>query len=98
MKEINMLKEIDHENVIRYLHWERFKSHISIYSVHYESDLFQYLRYTMYPIDGVVIQKISFFILRGLWELERRGIVHGNLRPANILIESKFNLKLSDFR
>lgn len=43
------------------------------------------------------IKFLFYSIVRGLFFIHSRGIVHRNLRPNKVLINSQFDIKISDF-
>lgn len=49
--------------------------------------------------DEILIKRISFQIVKGLSALHlyNPSIVHGNLKPANVLIDEEGVLKLAEF-
>jgi len=44
-----------------------------------------------------IISHIALSILKGLESLNSRGIVHNDIKPANILVNLQGNIKISDF-
>lgn len=36
-------------------------------------------------------------IVHALYVMHSQGIIHGNLKPTNVLLDSEFNTKLSDY-
>lgn len=49
------------------------------------------------PLNEVVIKKYTRHILRGLQYLHGHGVVHRDLKGANILVEPSSSVKLADF-
>ena len=48
-------------------------------------------------IDNTIRQKILIGIARGMMYLHQNGIIYRNLKPANILLDSKYHPHISDF-
>jgi serine/threonine protein kinase len=58
-------------------------------------DLFKTMKYT--SINDVAIKLIFKQILQGLVEINRRGFIHFDIKPKNILIDLKGTVKICDF-
>lgn len=47
--------------------------------------------------DGRIKRNISLGIVKGMCQIHRLGIIHGDLKPQNILLSSDFVAKIADF-
>ncbi|TNJ26885.1 Kinase, STE STE11 [Giardia muris] len=97
MTEINLMSELSHENIVRYLGCfvEQQGLYIVLELVDFgslKSLLRQYMELSEKFIASCVCQ-----ILRGLEYLHGQGIVHKDIKAANILMTSTGTCKLSDF-
>lgn len=97
MTEINLMSELSHENIVRYLGCfvEQQGLYIVLELVDFgslKSLLKQYMELSEKFIATCVCQ-----ILRGLEYLHGQGIVHKDIKAANILMTSTGTCKLSDF-
>ena len=52
---------------------------------------------TFGPLDECVIRSFTKQLLEGLDFLHTNGVIHADLKGANILFDGKENIKLSDF-
>jgi hypothetical protein len=95
--EINVLRQIEHKNIINYVGSEIIKDHFWIY-LDYASegnllDVFKEFG----PWDENMIRIYTQQILEGLTFLHSKSIVHQDLKWANVLVNSSGEIKLSDF-
>ena len=76
----------------------------SIEKVYYEiedlaenGELFNYVYELKRGFNEQIAAKIFLNILKSVNLLHKRGIIHGDIKPENILIGNDFNIKLIDF-
>ena len=96
--EINVLKQVDHQNIIQYIGAEIVKQDFWIY-LEYASDGSLYDRYKAFgPFEEELIRKYTRQILRGLDYLHKKSILHQDLKWANVLLTNNSKvIKISDF-
>ena len=114
-REIELLKNLQHENIVQYLctftfkrkPWTRFDSD-SIDSSIDEEYLNIFLEYVPGGSVTALLRNYGAFeeplvknfvrqILQGLNYLHERDIVHRDIKGANILVDNKCGVKISDF-
>ena len=101
--EVNVLKLLNHEHILRYYEYINSKSSTTLYIVtEYCSggDLSSYLKQTKNKIDEDVIWKIFHQLMEALHYCHTREkkILHRDIKPANIFIDQNGNnIKLGDF-
>lgn len=95
--EIKILKEFEHENIIRYIGSEIIKSDIFCIYLEFATEGSLVNMYKEFgPFDENLIQKYVGEILHGLCFLHSHNIVHQDLKWANILVKNG-QVKISDF-
>ena len=100
--EINVLKRVNHPNIVKFHEYfvftnELHESYVAIIMEYCEnSDLLTYVNEEGFD-DEEQKQKIIKQFLDAIKYLHKKGIAHGDIKPENILLDSNFNVKLSDF-
>lgn len=94
-KEIDLLRRFDHKNIIQLLEVFERGEYYYIVLPYYHIDLFD-------SIDNVIkkpykIFKILLGIAEGLLYLHRKGYMHGDLKPENIMLDHCGNPVIIDF-
>nr|XP_044997743.1 cyclin-dependent kinase 18 isoform X3 [Jaculus jaculus] len=94
---VSLLKDLKHANIVTLhdlIHTDRS---LTLVFEYLDSDLKQYLDHcgTLMSMHNVKI--FMFQLLRGLAYCHRRKILHRDLKPQNLLINDRGELKLADF-
>ncbi len=94
IEEFKLLSALDHPCLIKVYDFERDEKIGPYFTMEYASngDLGQHL-----PLDFKRFISAANAILAAMAFIHSRNIIHGDLKPANILIDSKNNYRLSDF-
>lgn len=98
IREISLLKELNHTNVVR-LH-DVIHSDKRIYLVfeHLDLDLKKFLDTTPGRMDPRLVKLFMWQMLQGISYCHSRRILHRDLKPQNLLIDNGQNqIKLADF-
>ncbi|XP_047977947.1 mitogen-activated protein kinase kinase kinase 1-like [Salvia hispanica] len=95
-QEIALLRKLEHENIVQYYGTERDDSHLYIFLelVTKGSLLSLYQKYTL---RDSVVSSYTRQILHGLKYLHDQGVVHRDIKCANILVNTNGSVKLADF-
>lgn len=114
-REIELLRELQHENIVQYL------GELSLHAFHVNWDraddadsatdgnnLYIFLEYvpggsvaallsSYGAFEEALVRNFSRQILTGLNYLHERNIIHRDIKGANILVDNKGGIKISDF-
>ncbi|KAK6181670.1 hypothetical protein SNE40_009480 [Patella caerulea] len=98
IREISLLKELEHPNVVRLL--DVIHSEMKLYLVfeYLNQDLKKYM--DMAPPSGLASQLVKsymFQLLQGIAFCHAHRVLHRDLKPQNLLIDMQGNIKLADF-
>lgn len=100
VREISLLKTLKHPNIIDLMDVIYMKDKLFLVFEFIEMDLRKFLD-DMYNNEKLFLKKdikrIASQILKALHVLHSRGILHRDIKPQNILINSKLEIKLADF-
>jgi len=97
IREISLLKELDHPTIVR-LH-EVVHEHQKLYLVFefLDKDLKKYMDSQAGGIDPMLIKSYMYQLLKGIEFCHARRVLHRDLKPQNLLIDSHGHIKLADF-
>ncbi|XP_019369527.1 PREDICTED: cyclin-dependent kinase 18 [Gavialis gangeticus] len=97
IREVSLLKNLKHANIVTLhdiIHTERS---LTLVFEYLDSDLKQYLDNCGNLMSTHNVKIFMFQLLRGLSYCHRRKILHRDLKPQNLLINERGELKLADF-
>jgi len=97
MNEVSAIYTLDHPNVLKFFNWYETSRHIWVI-VEYctGGDLLTLLKQDKRLPEGAV-RSLARDIIAGLQFVHHRGLIFGDLKPSNILINEFGALKLCDF-
>ncbi|XP_062969705.1 cyclin-dependent kinase 18 isoform X7 [Cynocephalus volans] len=97
IREVSLLKNLKHANIVTLhdlIHTDRS---LTLVFEYLDSDLKQYLDHCGNLMSMHNVKIFMFQLLRGLSYCHRRKILHRDLKPQNLLINERGELKLADF-
>ncbi|OXG28337.1 mitogen-activated protein kinase kinase kinase [Cryptococcus neoformans Ze90-1] len=95
--EIELLKELQHENIVQYLDSSVDTNHLNIFLEYVPGGSVAALLNNYGAFEEGLVRNFVRQILTGLNYLHMRGIVHRDIKGANILVDNKGGIKISDF-
>ncbi|KAI8476309.1 MAG: kinase-like domain-containing protein [Monoraphidium minutum] len=95
--EVEVLRGLKHENIVQYLGTERTSDSMYIFLEYVHGGSIASLLAKFGPFQEAVIRVYTRQILRGLEYLHARGIMHRDIKGANILVDKGSTVKLADF-
>ncbi|KQJ98302.1 mitogen-activated protein kinase kinase kinase NPK1 [Brachypodium distachyon] len=95
--EVKLLKNLSHLNIVRYIGTVREEDSLNILLEFVPGGSIQSLLGRLGAFPEPVIRKYTKQILHGLEYLHRNGIIHRDIKGANILVDNKGCIKLADF-
>ncbi|KAG0760439.1 hypothetical protein G6F24_008319 [Rhizopus arrhizus] len=97
MKEVNILKNLSHTNVIKYIGFIRSESYINIILEYAENGSLMSTLKAFGKFPEKLVASFCIKILKGLEYLHANDVVHCDLKAANILTTKTGDVKLTDF-
>ncbi len=95
--EIGLLREIQHPNIVQYLGSSSDDEHLNIFLEYVPGGSVAAMLNQVGPLREPLIRNFVRQILTGLAYLHGRDIIHRDIKGANVLVDMKGGIKISDF-
>lgn len=96
-QEMSLLKELDHPNIVRYLGSSEDCNRMYIFLEYISGGSVSSMLKMYGPFEELLIRNFTRQVLVGLKYLHSKGIIHRDIKGANILIDNNGIAKISDF-
>ncbi|KIY30726.1 STE/STE11 protein kinase [Cryptococcus gattii E566] len=96
-REIELLKDLQHDNIVQYLDSSTDANHLNIFLEYVPGGSVAALLSNYGAFEEALAGNFVRQILTGLNYLHKRDIVHRDIKGANILVDNKGGIKISDF-
>ena len=96
-KEVVLLAELKHPNIVAYYDSETDGECLKIYLEFVDMGSIAHMLKTYGPFPDEVVARYTKQILEGLEYLHYHGVMHRDVKGANILVHSNGSVKLADF-
>lgn len=96
-REMNFLRELQHENIVQYLGSNSEESFLNIFLEYVPGGSVATMLSNYGAFEESLIRNFVRQILHGLKYLHDRSIIHRDIKGANVLVDNKGGIKISDF-
>lgn len=96
-REMELLKDLEHEHIVQYLYSSADEEHFNIFLEYVPGGSLTALLRNYGAFEEPLVRNFLRQILEGLDYVHERGIVHRDIKGANILVDNKGGIKISDF-
>lgn len=96
LREISVLKESEHKNIVQLKDVISKCGEIGLVFEYLDQDLYKYMRNTTGHLSALLVKSYLHQLLSGLAFCHSHRIMHRDLKPQNLLIDKKGNLKIAD--
>lgn len=100
MREIAILRELDHPNIVQLydVSYVPSEKKLNLVFEYVEHDMKKFMRSLKEPLSQMQIKKLMKQLLEGIVHCHNRRIIHRDLKPQNLLIDPvSGDLKIADF-
>eukprot|EP00842_Homolaphlyctis_polyrhiza_P005157 jgi/Hompol1/5642/HPOL_004595-RA len=97
IREISLLKELKHPNIVRLHDVIHTEKKLTLVFEFLDSDLKKFLDTNSGDINPPTIKHLMYQLLRGVAFCHEHRVLHRDLKPQNLLINKRLELKLGDF-
>ena len=95
-REIDLLKDLQHENIVQYLDSSRDDKYLNIFLEYVSGGSVAALLRNYGAFEEALCRQFVHQTLQGLNYLHKRDIIHHDIRGTNILVDNKGGIKISD--
>ncbi|EOD46409.1 putative mitogen-activated protein kinase kinase kinase protein [Neofusicoccum parvum UCRNP2] len=96
-REIGLLRELKHPNIVQYLGSNSDETHLNIFLEYVPGGSVATMLINYGPLLEPLVANFVRQILTGLAYLHSKDIIHRDIKGANILVDNKGRVKISDF-
>ncbi|KAF9500833.1 Pkinase-domain-containing protein [Pleurotus eryngii] len=96
-REIELLKDLQHENIVQYLYSSVDEEFLNIFLEYVPGGSVSALLRNYGAFEEPLVKNFVRQILQGLNYLHEKDIIHRDIKGANILVDNKGGIKISDF-
>ncbi|KAJ3321307.1 hypothetical protein HDV06_004411 [Boothiomyces sp. JEL0866] len=95
--EIELLSELNHDNIVRYIGFESKQDSVNVFLEYVSGGSISscLTKYGKFPVD--ITKSFTAQILCGLEYLHSKDIIHRDIKGANVLVNGDGVVKISDF-
>jgi serine/threonine protein kinase len=97
VREISILKDLSHPNVVDLKEVINSRGKLTLVFEYLEKDLKKFLDGQRRPIQPMLIKSYTYQILTGLCYCHCRRVIHRDMKPQNLLLNTDGLIKLCDF-
>jgi serine/threonine protein kinase len=98
LREISVLKTLEHPNVVKLKDVEHSDNRLYLVFEYLDQDLKKHMDSVRgKPLKPMLVKSYVYQMLLGIDFCHKRGVMHRDLKPQNLLIDKMGRLKLADF-
>jgi len=97
IREISLLKELDHPNIVKLSDVIHTEKKLTLVFEYLDQDLKQFMDERNGVISPEMMRSFLYQLFKGVAFCHNKRVLHRDLKPQNLLINRKGELKLADF-
>ena len=96
-RELKMLQLMKNENIVSFQEAFKRKGNLFLVFEFVDRNLLELLEMSPNGLDPTLIRSLIYQLCKAIKYLHDQNIIHRDVKPENLLIDNKMNLKLCDF-
>lgn len=96
-REVNILVKLSHPNIVRYIHHQKVGTILTVFQEYVSGGSLESILKQFGALQEPVICRYSEQMFQGIGYLHSQGIIHRDIKGANVLVSTMGVVKLADF-
>jgi len=97
LREIGLLRALNHPNIVKLLDVEADDNKLNLVFEFCDKDLKKHMDSQRSKFDAKTVKRMMKQMVDGITLCHKQGLIHRDLKPQNILVDSRGTLKICDF-
>ena len=96
-RELRMLQRMHHENIVDFIEAFKRKGNLFLVFEYVEKNLLEILQDSPRGLEPKLIRHFMYQLCKAIKYLHNQNVIHRDVKPENLLVNEKMDLKLCDF-
>jgi cyclin-dependent kinase len=97
IREISLLKELKHQNIIQLFDVIHTEKKLTLVFEFMDTDLRKFIDSNQGDVPLMIVKSLLYQLLQGIQYCHEHRVLHRDLKPQNLLLNKRNELKIADF-